>query len=572
MRSRASRPLLRTLIACLLVFAVPVQAQGVRVTGVGDQLRQNIELHLGKTSVDRLEQSQRLQRRLEETVARALEPFGYYQSSVSFRFDAQPIELRVDPGPRMKLADVDIRVDGAASGDPAVGALVKQSAVRSGAPLDHATYDTLKQDLLDLCRELGYLDARWEVARLEVNLEEYVAKVTLYLDTGERYRVGAIRYSGSALEPDLLAAMTTLAPGDPLDRDRVKELERRLRNTAYFKSVVVDAVAAGERQADIEVQLVDDESQGADLGVGYSTDTGLRIIANYRNPLIGTNGHSFEMQSEISDPEQNLTASYRIPAPDPLDEFQEITAGLGNSNTEDTKWTTGTVGWRRHAHLAGHWRWNWGASLEGEKYTVGEESEKEVLYLMPGVSFSDNTLQAGIDPRFGHHHQLILDTSTTGLGADVSFVRARGVTKWLFGLGDGNTTMLLRAEAGAVFTEDIDQIPASLRFYTGGDNTIRGYDLNAISPEDDNGDLVGGKYLGVGSVEVSRRFWPRWRLAMFMDAGDAFRDSPDSLYKSVGVGARWLSPVGQIRVDVAFPIQDDDKSGVHFHISMGPPL
>ena len=93
-----------------------------------------------------------------------------------------------------------------------------------------------------------------------------------------------------------------------------------------------------------------------------------------------------------------------------------------------------------------------------------------------------------------------------------------------------------------------------------------------LAPRDANGKLLGGRYLAVGSLEISRRVLPNWRVAAFVDGGGAFTEHNDDLYQSAGLGLRWLSPIGQIRFDVAVPVHDRENSGFKLHISMGPPL
>jgi translocation and assembly module TamA len=118
---------------------------------------------------------------------------------------------------------------------------------------------------------------------------------------------------------------------------------------------------------------------------------------------------------------------------------------------------------------------------------------------------------------------------------------------------------------------NIELIPASQRFFTGGDQTVRGYDYESLATTDANGELIGGRYLNVASAEYSFKVADRWRAAVFTDTGRAFNNRDEPWHKSIGIGARWLSPVGQIRVDFAVPIDDEEK-GWRLHIFIGPPL
>ena len=158
------------------------------------------------------------------------------------------------------------------------------------------------------------------------------------------------------------------------------------------------------------------------------------------------------------------------------------------------------------------------------------------------------------------------------MGSPADFLRWRGGLGFLHPLGEDRFRLLARLELGAIWTDAFNEIPATLRFYAGGDRSIRGYDYQTLSPRDANGKLLGGRYLAVGSVELSREIRPNWRVAVFVDGGGAFTERNDDLYQSAGIGLRWLSPIGQLRFDLAMPVGDRENSGLKLHISMGPPL
>jgi translocation and assembly module TamA len=211
-----------------------------------------------------------------------------------------------------------------------------------------------------------------------------------------------------------------------------------------------------------------------------------------------------------------------------------------------------------------------GASYEIESYSQGSQPRRKVNYLLPSISIGGLVLPEVVDPTSGHKSWLQLAGSTSALGADTPFLRVNLGHKRLLHLGDRHL-LIARGEVGAIITDDLLQIPASQRFFTGGDQTVRGYDFESLSTRDASGQLIGGKYLNVASLEYSYRLLDSWRIALFSDSGRAFSDKDEAWHSSVGVGVRWLSPVGQIRVDLAVPV-DDDQDGVRLHIFMGPPL
>jgi translocation and assembly module TamA len=131
--------------------------------------------------------------------------------------------------------------------------------------------------------------------------------------------------------------------------------------------------------------------------------------------------------------------------------------------------------------------------------------------------------------------------------------------------------VLARVEAGHIFTGQFRQLPPTLRFFAGGDQSVRGFGYETLGSRDSLNNVIGGSSLIVGSVEAEWRFLPRFAIAVFTDAGNAFTGFPLSLEQGAGLGLRWLSPVGLIRVDGAFAVS---RPGAPFrlHVGIGPDL
>jgi translocation and assembly module TamA len=148
-------------------------------------------------------------------------------------------------------------------------------------------------------------------------------------------------------------------------------------------------------------------------------------------------------------------------------------------------------------------------------------------------------------------------------------IDARG--KWILPAGE-RSRVLLRGNLGAMTVDDFDQLPPELRFFAGGDRSIRGFDYEAIGSQNDAGDVIGGTYVGVLSTEYERYFGNKWGAAVFVDAGDAFLGNDFDWNVGAGFGARLRSPVGVIRVDIAMPVKTELKKSVRLHIAIGPDL
>ena len=562
------------LLCAMLALAAAAVAEPpqLKIKGLTRGAAQNLRIHLGALGDELSRDTLRSRRMIDKALHNALQPFGYYAAQYSLKRENGLLTITVERGPRVLFIPPDIQVGTPADTHPAIAKMVREAPVGAGKPLLHERYDDFRDELLQTSRRLGFFEARYTLSELRVDAARLEAQARLHLEPGPRYSFAETRISGTQVDTALLAMLAGFQAGDPFDRELVARFERRLRDTGYFRELVLKVEREPEAKARVIVLAQDNSTTRYDVGAGFSTDSDLRLRFNRHTPLINSAGHSLSIESEISEPRQTVEGIYRIPHHDPLDDILELTAGLQGKRIEDTDSKVATVGIRHALKLFGDWSYNYGVSAEFERYTVGSETEKNVAYLLPATSISRTRLDPGIDPMSGYSYWSSFDFSTRELGASADFTRWRGSAKWLFKLPDNNTTLLSRVELGAIWTDGFNQVPASLRFAAGGDNSIRGYDIESIGPRDANGKLTGGRYLSVGSMEISRRVLPTWRIAAFVDGGSAFNEKHDKFYQSAGIGVRWLSPVGQIRVDIAMPVQDRENSGFKLHISMGPPL
>jgi len=567
-------PSLVALLLALALHATGWAAEELKVVveGVDREAAQNVLAHLGAVDAALAAEEGRLQRALAAAVRDGMQPLGYYGASFSSIRKANTLRIDVRPGPRIVFTAPELHVDEPAASLPAIRALLAAPPFAAGAPLLHAKYDRFRDELLRSCRRLGFFSAAYRQSQLLVDPAAGTAQARLDLVCGERHVFGELEISGTRVHHDLLAALAPFRRGDPFDGDLLQRFERRLRDTAYFRELVVQMEPASDGTARVTVLADDMDTSRYELGAGFSTDSRLRLRFNRDTPLLNPAGHSLRIQSEFSEPRRMVEALYRMPHHDPLDDVLEITAGLQGRTVQDTDSLTASTGLRHALKLFGDWSYRYGASVEFERYTIASEDQKRALYLMPATGISRTRLAPGIDPLSGSAYSTAVDFSDRSIGSPADFLRWRGSGKWLTAFPDDNTTLLTRLELGAILTDGFNQMPASLRFFAGGDNSIRGYDYESIGPRDTQGKLSGGRYLAVGSVELSHRVLNDWRLAVFTDGGGAFDDQDDRLYQSVGVGVRWLSPIGQIRVDFAVPVRDHENSGFKLHISMGPPL
>lgn len=553
----------------------------VRVKPANKALKANIEGYIGNLGDRDEEALLRFSRGAEEQARKAAQALGYYQAHIDAEVKPPPdkdkppqLILRVDPGEPVRLRNVTVRIEGPASELKAFR-IPDSKALRPGEQLNHGHYEDAKRLIQNQASRYGFFAGHFERQRLAVDPQAGVADIELIYQSGPRYRLGAVTFGGDApLDNDLLQRMVSFKPGTPYDSELIAELNNDLQSSGYFEGVRVDAAptAAVGEDIPVAVQLDIRKPRTMGLGLGFSTDVGPRGKANWTRHWVNPQGHSYGWETELSAPRQNVGLWYDIPLDPPLTDKLRFAGGYQNEELAgtDTLSKLLTVGPEWHSKLASGWQRVISLKYQREEYRLGDDSGLSNL-LMPGVSFSYLRSDNRIDPHNGYRLQFDLQAAKEGLGSDTNLVHGNVLLKGLTTLGQ-NHRFLGRVQFGGSATNGYQQnIPPSLRFFAGGDQSVRGYDYQSLSPTNNKGDKIGGRYLVAGSAEYQYSVAEKWRLATFIDQGNSFNSLElPSLKTGVGVGVRWVSPVGPLRLDLAHALDDD--GGFRLHFSMGPEL
>lgn len=560
------------LIAGVLLLSTMAVAQvRIDVSGGDDALNRNVRNHIGALEEKDLERPRRLNRRLRKLVTPAAEALGYYELRYALSIEDKTLHVKLTPGEPVRWAEPEIDIVGDAAQLKPVARRLQEAPIRAGEVINHGVFDQYKRDLHDICTEYGFLDSRYLKSELRIDLPSHRAFATLQLDCDGRYQFKSVQFSESTIDPDLLKRLSPIEAGTPYRKRRISDLYGNLQNSHYFGEIDINAVPDhAAREVAVIANVTDAPRNRFTTGLGYGTDNGPRVRLGWQRPIVNSAGHNFQVETTITDPIQELNAEYRIPLTDPLNEFISVPVEFERKIVEDTDSSLGTIGLFYNNKFSDLWHGSVGANFEVESYQQGSEPRKSVQYLVPGAALTRQVLPQGIDPLTGNKTWMEAWGSVAALGADTTFLRVNAGHKLLFNPW-GSHLLIARGEIGAISTDDIQQIPASQRFFTGGDTTVRGFDYESLSTKDANGQLIGGQYLNAASLDYSVKVLPDWRAAVFVDAGRAFNTIDEDWHKSAGLGVRWLSPIGQIRVDIAFPINEPDL-GWRLHIFMGPPL
>jgi translocation and assembly module TamA len=551
----------------------------VELEGVDGDERKNVEAFL-TIQRERDEQDlgegriRRLHERAPEEIREALAPYGRYRVQVEGEL-AGPQDgvwrarYRIDPGPPVSIGTVDVRVTGEGGADAGVPTV----ELAPGQPFTHAAWEAAKGALKRYAREQGYLDARFTEAQVDVDPESNRAEVRLHMDTGPRFYFGDIRFvqgEGQDFDPAFLKRFVDVAPGTPFTDEALLGLQGALMNTDYFSQVEVQP-RLGEvvdQRLPVDVRLERNLPNRYRVGLGYGTDTGPRLVFDWTRRYLDDQGRSAAVEMLLSPAIQRLEATYRIPLADPRREFAALRASVEHYDTDSRQGAVGTVR-AEHTAFTGDWQRTLGLDYEYER--PEGKSEGSFNNLIPNATWIWKRIDNPVHTRNGARIDVKLQGAYEGLLSSSTFLQGLVRGKLVSSSGE-DWRLIARGEAGASWADSVLDIPPSRRFYAGGDNSVRGWAYEDLSPEDADGEKIGGRNLLTASVELERRVTGKWWAAAFVDAGNAFDSWSDpGIVSSVGVGVRWLTPVGPLRLDLAHPL-DDAADDFRIHLVFGPDL
>jgi len=554
----------------------------VQVNGLLDPEQQNVELRL---RIRTMAQSpdlddllvEGLHARAEDDIRAALQPYGYYSPKIESKLEGAAPDWKasytVDKGPPTLITRIDVAVEGEGQGERSfrrrLERMFRRFPLTTYERLRHAEYEAAKSELSRTAYAEGYLDAVFATSEIRVNPEERSAEIELVLDTGPRYFFGPVTLEQERVDVDVVARYVTIEPGEPFDPQALLDTQFALTDLDYFQSVEVEPRRREARggQVPIVIHTTPRPRSKWDFGVGYGTDTGARASAANEVRLLNRRGHKLRGELQVSQLKNSLSGEYRVPLGHKTGEYLAFGGASQTERFEDGesfKYVLNTALYR----FPGKWKRKLYLNFEHEESELSDKVQTADL-LIPGLELNRSDVNDPILTRRGWSMFADLHGAQKGALSSASFLQARGVLRMVQPyLRRGR--VLGRVEYGANIVAEFNELPASQRFFAGGDQSVRGYGYQSLGPKDDEGKVIGGKYIASYSVETDYFFWDEWGLAAFYDAGGAADNPLPELSHGVGVGVRYRSPVGYVQVDVAHPLDGDEPPlRLHFGVRVG---
>ncbi|CAM3570673.1 Translocation and assembly module TamA precursor [Vibrio aerogenes CECT 7868] len=556
-----------------ICFSITGHAEvNVVVNGLKGELEDNVDAYLSGISPDEDADSLRLHAFIRKNISQALEALGYYHASVKFQTDGDQLSVFVTPGEPTRIHKAQILISGEAEHDDDFARLSEESQIQTGAILNHAHYEKFKSDIRNLALKKGYFNGKFTQSRIEVRPDKYQATIILSFDSGIRYQFGQTIISGSQINEQKVLSLQPFQSGDPYRISLIGEFNQNLSDTDWFGSIAITpdlSKIPEERELPVNVVVTPASKNQLETGLGYSTDVGIQGSLKWVKPWLNEEGHSLSGKVSLSGPEQVVTAGYKIPLQDVLHQYYQIQYGLKKVDNLDTKSIESNLSLERHWHLDNGWNRTVFIRYLIENYEQGILDDTG-QFVLPGITFTRTRTRGKRLLTWGDKETLTIEYGNQHALSETDLLRVQGGTSWIRTYQEDHR-FLLKLDGGMNLVDDFQKVSPSLRFFAGGDNSIRGYDYESVSPVDSSGALTGAKYLATASLEYQYQLTGNWWIALFYDYGDAFNQTPD-WKRGTGAGIRWVSPIGPVRLDFAWGLDNQPGDEFRLHFTLGPDL
>ncbi len=510
-----------------------------------------------------------------EAFNEALKAAGYYAGDT--RFTLKPAEsgekivvaFSIDAGPAFKIIKYEILYQDDAEGRPKT---LEDAAIKADGSATGADLRDLQLSFLNYLWESGYPSAEISTRRAIADLNTNTAHAVFIFKSGPKARFGEVRPSGlEKTDPSYVNKLITWEPGDEYERSKIIGYRDRLAETGLFSNIDIGVGApTAEGIAPIIVELQERQRRTIGAGASFNTSEGLGGRLFFENRNVFSKGESFRIEANGSSVEQSLNFTVDKPLPElPGNIFANIEFSNETTDAFDA----------RSLRLSGGVAKRWfddrlitrGAlALETSKVKADGEEERTYFISAP-LSVLWDSEDDILNPTDGFRTSLVVTPYT---GSD-TFTQVKWSARSRINFGDHDRfTLAGRASLGATFDNTLEGTPLNKRFFAGGGGSVRGFGFQEAGPLDTESDPIGGLSLIESAIELRGRVSKNIQLAGFVDAGTVsssnLPDFNEDFFIGYGGGVRYLSTIGPIRLDVAFPTnkRDSDRS-FQLYIALG---
>lgn len=592
----------------------------VKVDGGPDtlarQMREASQLvQLAKEPPDSMLALERRARADVESAVKLLHSQSYYDGKASFSMDdgASPVAvaLTLSPGPRYTLGRANVYYQP----EPVVPAAFKNRerevgfwgletepvpapsfpatvpGVDIGKPVTADALLAAVNDVPEKLRRQGYPLAAVAETSFTLDREARLLNADILVRTGPPALMGRIEVRGAQeVSAEYLQRLAPWNPGEePWDAGMVEDYANTLRALGLFRTVEAhplenrmtrSAGQDGAAELPLEVTVAEAPFRSVGASARYETDTGLGVEGSWEHRNFFGNGEKLTLSAPIATETQGFKAFFEKPAFLARDQRLLVGGSTLHENTSAYEKMAGTGSGEIERRLSRQW---WGsAGMGGESGSIkdNEQDAKGYGFFGPRAGLRRDTRNNVLNPSDGSELALKIRPYTGFYGESFNVltgtVSASGYYALFHknGLPDDKLVLAGRVEAGGLAGAGLRTIPASLRYYSGGAGSVRGYAYQSLGPRDSKDEPLGGRSYQVVNLEARYKITDDIGVVPFLDGGMVYRDELPRVIGDMdwgaGLGLRYYTPIGPVRLDVGFPLQPiNGDPPVQVYVSIG---
>lgn len=551
-----------TVFVCSTSFAVPSPIE-IDVQGIDGDIKYNV---MEKLSAENQHTDfDTWYAQANEHIKEAMAPYGYFtptiKRSVIQRDHTYFVRFLIIKGQQLIIRTIKIDINGNGKFNDEIIAAIKNMPLKPGAILQTVLYEKFKRDVLEVANTQGYLKSYWQTSNIRVNVARQQAVINLVLQTEKRYYFGIVYFhqTTDAYAPSFLKRFSLSAPRGYFSSKELVNYQQLLSTSPYFKEVnLTPNLSSPSTFIPLDARVTAPLAKKYTLGLGYSTWSGPRLLAGAVFRHLNNVGHYLETQLKLSSVISGVSAKYYIPGHNPLTQQWTLGANIQRFLPKNGSSSSSTL-LAAYNIKNNNWQSNYALNYLVEQYKIQNANAQTSALIYPIINISHTNIDDPIYPAHGYNVNLMLRGAAKSIFSSTNFLQGSAYAKYLISIVDG-TRFVARGSVGYTVVQDVSNLPLSLRFFTGGANSIRGYRDSSIGP---------GKYLLLGSLEIQQRVHNNWEMAIFFDQGKASNHLDSPWNKSTGVGVIYASIVGPVKLYVARDISLKKKP-YRIEFSFGP--
>ena len=517
-----------------------------------------------------------LYKRANDELVTVLKALGYYNPTINSQLERQTnltqAMFTIELGKPVKIRTIDIVIEGEGKDLSSWRQFRQfQMPLRPKATFKHQDYSTTVSALTNIAVNEGFMDAEYTQREFKVYPHLNAVDIHLHLDTQNAYQFGKVHFQGSKqVNQEFLNRYVSFIAGDTYRQADINALQKGLIDSHYFGLIRVSPQfsAQKDRRIPIEVELEDSLKHRYEVGGGFGSDTGARALFTFENRLVNQHGHNYQIDSLFGQRAQNFIFNYRIPGRRPAIQHWNYGITFDATQSDILERSLTGISADYNYQINPEWLINPFVSLETETFSYETDPSITTQTVLVGTSLKNRWVNNESYPTEGFSHAATLRASIDNVVSDSRFMQLELSSHKVYSLME-----FWRLHAGLQTTLTLansDQVIPSTYLTLLGGEKLRGFGFESVGIETDDGSIIGAKNSISGSIETDYRFTQYLGVGVFTDVGQVFDEQRSEDWKvGAGIGIRGYTPVGMAKLDMAWPVSEEDASAWRLHFSLG---